>query len=34
VRDYLRAAYSRFEVAVVSTVIRIKPAARTLATAA
>jgi len=34
VRDYLGAAYSRFEVAVVSTVIRIKPAARTLAIAA
>ena len=34
VRDYLGAAYSRFEVAVVSTVIRVKPAARTLAIAA
>jgi hypothetical protein len=34
VRDYLGAAYSRFEVAIVSTVIRIKPAARTLAIAA
>jgi len=34
VRDYLGTAYSRFEVAVVSTVIRIKPAARTLAIAA
>ena len=30
VRDYLGAAYSRFEVAVVSTVIRIKAANRTL----
>jgi hypothetical protein len=34
VREYLGAAYSRFEVAVVSTVIRVKPAARTLAIAA
>jgi hypothetical protein len=34
VRDYLGATYSRFEVAVVSTVIRIKPASRTLAIAA
>ena len=34
VRDYLGAAYSRFEVAVVSTVIRIKAANRTLPIAA
>jgi hypothetical protein len=34
VRDYLGAAYSRFEVAVVSTVIRIKAANRTLPVAA
>jgi hypothetical protein len=34
VREFLGAASSRFEVAVVSTVIRIKPAARTLAIAA
>ena len=34
VRDYLGAAYSRFEVAVVSTVIRIKVANRTLPIAA
>ena len=34
VRDYLGAAYARFEVAVVSNVIRVKPAARTLAIAA
>jgi hypothetical protein len=34
VRDFLGVAYSRFEVAVISTVIRIKPAARTLAVAA
>ena len=34
VRDFLGAAYSRFEVAIVSTVIRIKPASRTLAIAA
>ena len=33
-REFLGNAYSRFEVAVVSTVIRIKPAARTLAVAA
>ena len=34
VREFLGEACSRFEVAVVSTVIRIKPAARTLAIAA
>jgi hypothetical protein len=34
VRDYLGAAYSRLEVAVVSTVIRIKAANRTLPIAA
>ena len=34
VRDYLGAAFARFEVAVVSTVIRIKPTARTLPVAA
>ena len=34
VRDYLGAAYSRFEVAVVSTVVRIKAANRTLPIAA
>ena len=34
VRDYLGAAYSRFEVAVVSTVIRIKAANRALPIAA
>ncbi len=34
VRDYLGAAYSRFEIAVVSTVIRIKAANRTLPIAA
>jgi hypothetical protein len=34
VREFLGAACSRFETAVVSTVIRIKPAARTLAVAA
>jgi hypothetical protein len=34
VREYLGAAYSRFEVAVVSTVIRIKAANRTLPIAA
>lgn len=34
VREYLGAAYSRFEVAVVSTVIRIKAANRTLPVAA
>jgi hypothetical protein len=34
VRDYLGADYSRFEVAVVSTVIRIKAANRTLPIAA
>ena len=34
VRDYLGAAYSRFEVAVVSTVIQIKAANRTLPIAA
>jgi hypothetical protein len=34
VRDYLGVAYSRFEVAVVSTVIRIKAANRTLPIAA
>jgi hypothetical protein len=34
VRDYLGAAYSRFEVAIVSTVIRIKAANRTLPIAA
>jgi hypothetical protein len=34
VRDYLGAAYPRFEVAVVSTVIRIKAANRTLPIAA
>jgi hypothetical protein len=34
VRDYLGAAYSRFEVVVVSTVIRIKAANRTLPIAA
>jgi hypothetical protein len=34
VRDYLGAAYSRFEVAVVSTVIRIKAANRVLPIAA
>jgi hypothetical protein len=34
VRDYLGAAYSRFEVAVISTVIRIKAANRTLPIAA
>jgi hypothetical protein len=34
VRDYLRAAYSRFEVALISTVIRIKAANRTLPIAA
>jgi hypothetical protein len=34
VHDYLGAAYSRFEVAVVSTVIRIKAANRTLPIAA
>jgi hypothetical protein len=34
VRDYLGAAYARFEVAVVSTVIRIKAANRTLPIAA
>jgi hypothetical protein len=34
VRDHLGAAYSRFEVAVVSTVIRIKAANRTLPIAA
>ena len=34
VRDYLGAAYSRFEVAVVSTVIRVKAANRTLPIAA
>jgi hypothetical protein len=34
VRDYLGAAYSHFEVAVVSTVIRIKAANRTLPIAA
>jgi hypothetical protein len=34
VRDFLGSAYSRFEMAIVSTVIRIKPAARTLAVAA
>ena len=34
VRDYLGAAYSRFEVAVVSTVIRIKAANHTLPIAA
>jgi hypothetical protein len=34
VRDYLGVAYSRFEVAVVSTVIRIKPANRALPIAA
>jgi hypothetical protein len=34
VRDYLGAVYSRFEVAVVSTVIRIKAANRTLPIAA
>jgi hypothetical protein len=34
VRDYLGAAYSRFEVTVVSTVIRIKAANRTLPIAA
>jgi hypothetical protein len=33
-RDYLGAAYSRFEVAVVSTVVRIKAANRTLPIAA
>ena len=34
VRDYLGAAYSRFEVAVVSTVIRVKAANRALPIAA
>jgi hypothetical protein len=34
VRDYLGAAYSRFEVAVVSTVIRVKAANRVLPIAA
>jgi hypothetical protein len=34
VRDYLGAAYSRFEVAAISTVIRIKAANRTLPIAA
>jgi hypothetical protein len=34
VRDFLGAAAARFETAIVSTVIRIKPAARTLAVAA
>jgi hypothetical protein len=34
VRDYLGAAYSRFEVAVVSTVVRIKAANRVLPMAA
>ena len=34
VRDYLGAAYSRFEVAQITNVIRIKPTARTLAVAA
>jgi hypothetical protein len=34
VRAFLGAAVARFEIAVVSTVIRIKPAARTLAIAA
>jgi hypothetical protein len=34
VREFLGAAYSRFEVAVVSTVVRIKAANRTLPIAA